>query len=82
MIPTLVQNVRKTPFFGNFVAFSSEMWRNSFQINKRALRKLQSLTRAQAELGTETKISASVTLAKRSDAKYVISKCDLKYDVE
>ena len=28
MIPTVVQNVRKFPVFGNFVAFMSEMYRN------------------------------------------------------
>ena len=32
MIPTFVQNVRKFPLLGNFVAFVSEMYRNSFNI--------------------------------------------------
>ena len=42
MIPTFVQNVRKFPFAGNFVAFVSEMYRNSFQIVRGGMRKLQS----------------------------------------
>jgi len=42
MIPTFVQNVRKFPFLGNFVAFVSEMYRNSFQIVRGGMRKLQS----------------------------------------
>ncbi len=42
MIPTFVQNVRKFPFFGNFVAFVSEMYRNSFQIVRGGMRKMQS----------------------------------------
>jgi hypothetical protein len=42
MIPTFVQNVRKFPFLGNFVAFASEMYRNSFNIVRGGTRKLQS----------------------------------------
>ena len=42
MIPTFVQNVRKFPLAGNFVAFISEMYRNSFQIVRGASRKMQS----------------------------------------
>ena len=42
MIPTFVQNVRKFPFLGNFVAFVSEMYRNSFNIVRGGMRKMQS----------------------------------------
>ena len=42
MIPTFVQNVRKFPFLGNFVAFASEMYRNSFNIVRGGMRKMQS----------------------------------------
>ena len=42
MIPTFVQNVRKFPFAGNFVAFVSEMYRNSFNIVRGGMSKLQS----------------------------------------
>ena len=62
MIPTLVQNVRKTPFFGNFVAFSSEMWRNSFQINKRALRKLQSTSPYLQQIGARQMLGYITTV--------------------
>ena len=62
MIPTIVQNVRKTPFFGNFVAFSSEMWRNSFQINKRALRKLQSTNPYTRQIGARQMLGYITTV--------------------
>ena len=42
MIPSFVQNVRKFPFAGNFVAFVSEMYRNSFNIVRGGMRKMQS----------------------------------------
>ena len=35
MVPRAVQTIRKVPFFGNFVGFTSEMWRNSYQILRR-----------------------------------------------
>jgi len=42
MIPTFVQNIRKFPFLGNFVAFVSEIYRNSFQIVRGGMRKMSS----------------------------------------
>ena len=42
MIPSFVLNVRKFPLLGNFVAFVSEMYRNSFQIMRRGLREMKS----------------------------------------
>ena len=35
MVPRAVQTVRKVPFFGNFVGFTSEMWRNSYEMLRR-----------------------------------------------
>ena len=42
MVPRIVENVRKIPIMGNFVGFTSEMWRNSYQIFKRGLAEMQS----------------------------------------
>ena len=42
MVPRVVENVRKVPIMGNFVGFTSEMWRNSYQISKRGLAEMQS----------------------------------------
>ena len=43
MIPTFVQNVRKFPFFGNFVAFPiRDVLEHSFNIVRGGMRKLQS----------------------------------------
>ena len=62
MIPTFVQNVRKFPFFGNFVAFVSEMYRNSFQIVRGGLRKMQSDNPYIRQIGARQLIGWSTTV--------------------
>ena len=42
MVPRAVQTIRKIPFFGNFVGFTSEMWRNSYQILRRGTAEMAS----------------------------------------
>ena len=42
MVPRVVGNIRKIPIMGNFVGFTSEMWRNSFQILTRGTKELRS----------------------------------------
>ena len=42
MVPRVVGNIRKIPIMGNFVGFTSEMWRNSFQILTRGTKELKS----------------------------------------
>jgi hypothetical protein len=42
MVPRVVGNIRKIPFMGNFVGFTSEMWRNSYQIMRRGIRESKS----------------------------------------
>ena len=42
MVPRAVQTVRKIPFFGNFVGFTSEMWRNSYEILRRGTAEMAS----------------------------------------
>jgi len=62
MIPTLVQNVRKIPFIGNFVAFQSEMFRNSFQILKRGTRMLRSENPYIRQIGARKLIGYGTTV--------------------
>jgi len=52
MIPTFVLNTRKFPLLGNFVAFVSEMYRNSFQILRRGLRESKSSNPYLRQIGT------------------------------
>ena len=62
MIPTIVQNVRKFPLVGNFVAFVSEMYRNSFQIVRGALRKMQSTNPYVRQIGARQMIGFTTTV--------------------
>jgi hypothetical protein len=62
MIPTIVQNVRKFPLVGNFVAFVSEMYRNSFQIVRGALRKMQSNNPYVRQIGARQLIGFTTTV--------------------
>jgi hypothetical protein len=62
MIPTIVQNVRKFPLLGNFVAFVSEMYRNSFQIVRGALRKMQSTNPYVRQIGARQLIGFTTTV--------------------
>jgi len=62
MIPTIVQNVRKFPLLGNFVAFMSEMYRNSFQIVRGALRKMQSQNPYIRQIGARQLIGFTTTV--------------------
>jgi len=42
MVPRVVQNIRGYPFVGNFVGFTSEMWRNSWHMVRRGMAEVQS----------------------------------------
>jgi hypothetical protein len=42
MIPKAVQNIRQFPLFGNFVGFTSEMYRNTFHIMRRGMNEMSS----------------------------------------
>ena len=63
MIPTFVQNVRKFPFLGNFVAFQSEMYRNSFQILRRGQRMMRSENPYIRQIGARKLIGFLTTVA-------------------
>ena len=62
MIPTAVQNIRKIPFVGNFVAFKSEMFRNSFQILRRGSRELRSENPYIRQMGARRLIGYTTTV--------------------
>ena len=62
MIPTIVQNVRKFPLMGNFVAFMSEMYRNSFQILRGSLRKMKSQNPYIRQIGARQMIGFTTTV--------------------
>jgi len=62
MIPTFVQNVRKFPLLGNFVAFQSEMYRNSFQILKRGQRMMRSENPYVRQIGARKLIGFGTTV--------------------
>ena len=62
MIPTFVLNVRKFPLAGNFVAFVSEMYRNSFQILRRGLREMQSSNPYLQQIGARRLLGYTTTV--------------------
>jgi hypothetical protein len=62
MIPTFVLNTRKFPLLGNFVAFVSEMYRNSFQILRRGLREAKSSNAYLRQIGTRRLIGYTGTV--------------------
>ena len=62
MVPRVVQNVRKFPLIGNFVGFSSEMWRNSYQIMRRGTREMASSNPYIRQMGARRLVGFSVTL--------------------
>ena len=62
MIPTFVLNTRKFPLLGNFVAFISEMYRNSFQIVRRGLRESRSSNPYLRQVGTRRLIGYTGTV--------------------
>ncbi len=62
MIPTFVLNVRKFPLAGNFVAFVSEMYRNSFQILRRGLREMKSTNPYLQQIGARRLLGYTTTV--------------------
>ena len=74
MIPTAVQNVRKIPFLGNFVAFKSEMFRNSFQILRRGGRELSSTNPYIRQMGSRRLVGYTTTVGIASPVAMASSK--------
>ena len=74
MIPTFVLNTRKFPFLGNFVAFVSEMYRNSFQILRRGLRESRSSNPYLRQIGTRRLLGYTTTVGVALPMMYDLGK--------
>ena len=61
MVPRVVENFRKIPIMGNFVGFTSEMWRNSWQILSRGNKELASSNPYIRQMGARRLIGFSTT---------------------
>ena len=61
MVPRVVGNIRKIPIMGNFVGFTSEMWRNSWQILTRGTKELQSSNPYIRQMGARRLAGFTVT---------------------
>ena len=62
MVPRFVQNVRKFPLLGNFVGFTSEMWRNSYHISRRGMKELGSTNPYIRQMGARRVMGFGMTL--------------------
>ena len=63
MVPRFVKNVRKFPLLGNFVGFTSEMWRNSYQMVTRGMKEMQSSNPYIRQMGARRLVGFSTTVA-------------------
>ena len=63
MVPRFVQNVRKFPIMGNFVGFTSEMWRNSYQMVRRGSREMSSSNPYIRQMGARRLVGFATTVA-------------------
>ncbi len=62
MVPRAVQTLRKIPFFGNFVGFTSEMWRNSYQILRRGSAEMASSNPYIRQMGARRLMGYMITV--------------------
>ena len=62
MVPRAVQNVRAFPFVGNFVGFTSEMWRNSWHMVRRGMAEVQSSNPYIRQMGARRLIGFTATV--------------------
>ena len=62
MVPRVVGNIRKIPFMGNFVGFTSEMWRNSYQIMRRGVREMKSTNPYIRQMGARRLMGYTATV--------------------
>jgi len=62
MVPRVVQNIRGFPFVGNFVGFTSEMWRNSWHMVRRGLAEVQSSNPYIRQMGARRLIGFGATV--------------------
>ena len=62
MVPRVVQNIRAYPFVGNFVGFTSEMWRNSWHMVRRGMAEVQSSNPFIRQMGARRLIGFGATV--------------------
>ena len=62
MVPRVVQNIRGYPFVGNFVGFTSEMWRNSWHMVRRGMAEVQSSNPYIRQMGARRLIGFGATV--------------------
>jgi hypothetical protein len=62
MVPRVVQNIRAYPFVGNFVGFTSEMWRNSWHMVRRGMAEVQSSNPYIRQMGARRLIGYTTTV--------------------
>jgi len=62
MVPRVVQNIRGFPFVGNFVGFTSEMWRNSWHMVRRGMAEVQSSNPYIRQMGARRLIGFTATV--------------------
>jgi hypothetical protein len=70
MVPRVVGNIRKIPIMGNFVGFTSEMWRNSWQILTRGTKELQSSNPYIRQMGARRLAGFTVTTGTMGPVMY------------
>ena len=62
MIPKAVQNIRRIPFIGNFVGFTSEMYRNTYHIMRRGMNEMSSSNPYIRQMGSRRLIGGTTTI--------------------
>ena len=62
MVPRAVQTIRKIPFFGNFVGFTSEMWRNSYEMLRRGTAEMASSNPYIRQMGARRLLGYTTTV--------------------
>jgi hypothetical protein len=62
MIPKIVQEIRRFPFIGNFVGFTSEMYRNTYHIARLGLKQMSSSNPYVRQMGARRFLGGSLTI--------------------
>ena len=62
MIPKIVQEIRRIPFFGNFVGFTSEMYRNTYHIARLGMKQMQSSNPYIRQMGARRFLGGATTI--------------------
>ena len=74
MVPRAIQTIRKIPMIGNFVGFTSEMWRNSYEILRRGTAEMASSNPYIRQMGARKLIGYSTTIGMATPIAYKIAR--------